>query len=166
MKSVIITESYFGNTATIAEELSAGLTSAGAEASVITAEEALEAPAAGTERTDLVILAVPTHNMGLPTAKTRQQAADKGAGTVATAGIREWIDAAAGTSATSGTRIIVMSTTTGGAMAGSAAKAAVKGLKKKRVTATRGEDFTVTDVPGPLAAGEKERARAWARTLL
>lgn len=117
MKSVIITESYFGNTATIAEELSAGLTSAGAEASVITAEEALEAPAAGT-------------------------------------------------SATSGTRIIVVSTTTGGSMAGSAAKAAVKGLKKKRVAATRGEDFTVTDVPGPLAAGENERARAWARTLL
>lgn len=83
-----------------------------------------------------------------------------------TAGIREWIDATAGTSATSGTRIIVVSTTTSGSMAGSAAKAAVKGLKKKRVTATRGEDFTVTDVPGPLAAGEKERARAWARTLL
>lgn len=79
---------------------------------------------------------------------------------------RGWIDATAGTSATSGTRIIVVSTTTGGSMAGSAAKAAVKGLKKKRVTATRGEDFTVTDVPGPLAAGEKERARAWARTLL
>ena len=159
MKSVIITESYFGNTATIAEELAAGLTDAGAEATVLTAEDALNGPGSSA---DLVILAAPTHNIGLPTEKTRAQATEKGAGRGSGAGVREWVDAASGSDA----RIIAVSTTTGGFMAGSAAKAAVKALKKKGVTADRGEDFTVTDVPGPLAEGEKERARAWARTLL
>lgn len=164
MRSVIITESYFGNTAAIAEEIAAGLTDAGTDTTVTTAEDALNAQA--PEGTDLVILATPTHNMGLPSPTTRRQASDKGAENSPATGIREWIDDLSPSVAGPGTRIIAVATTTGGFMAGSASKAVVKALKKKGVTATRGEDFTVADVPGPLAEGEKERARAWAQTLV
>ena len=89
------------------------------------------------------------------------QATKKG-GTAPATGVREWIE---GVEALDG-RVVTFSTTTGGLLAGSAGKAIVKGLKRRRIRAEHGADFTVNGTPGPVSDGELERARQWGRTLL
>ncbi len=154
MKTVIVVETCFGNTSSVAEAIGEGLRSAGAEVETISAAAApLELSA------DLVVVGAPTHNLGLPTPATRQQAAQKGAATTRGTGVREWV---AGVRAVDG-RVVTFSTTTGGVLAGSAGKAIVKAFKQRKVRAERGVDFRVAGTPGPLADGELDRAREWGR---
>jgi flavorubredoxin len=155
MKAIVIVESCFGNTSAVADAIIEGLRSTGAE---VQAYVASSAPARLSA--DLVLVGAPTHNLGLPTPASRGQAAQKGAAAPAK-GVREWIE----TVETVGGRVVTFSTTTGGVFAGSAGKAIVKALKRRRVTAERGADFTVGGTPGPLADGELGRAREWGRTL-
>lgn len=156
MDAVVVVESCFGNTSAAAEAVAEGLRGAGAEVRLFSAHEA---PSRLTA--DLAVLAAPTHNAGLPKAASRAQAADQGAETRAPSGLREWIERAAGVEG----RIVTMSTTTGGRFAGSAAKATVKALRRRRIAASQGENFRVTATPGPLADGELDRARAWGAAL-
>ena len=155
MHAVVVIESCFGNTSKVAEAIIAGLRSSGAE---------VETYAAGSAprrlRADLVLVGAPTHNMGMPTSASRDQATRKG-GAAAATGVREWIE---GVEALDG-RVDTFSTTTGGFLAGSAGKAVVKALKRRRISAEHGADFTVNGTPGPVADGELERARDWGRTL-
>jgi flavodoxin len=154
MRAVLVVESCFGNTSKIADAIVDGLTSVGAEVETFVADGAPPRLSA-----DLVLVGAPTHNMGLPASSSRSQAVQKGGAAVAT-GVREWIERA---EALDG-RVVAFTTTTGGAFAGSASKAIVKALKRRRIHAERGADFTVTGTPGPLADGELNRAREWART--
>ena len=155
MHAVVVVESCFGNTSKLADAIVEGLRSTGAEVETFTAGSAPRRLSA-----DLVLVGAPTHNMGLPTSATRSQAAHQGATAPAT-GVREWIDHV---EALDG-RIIAFSTTTGGMLSGSASKAIVKALKRRKIRAERGTDFTVKGTPGPVADGETERAREWGRTL-
>lgn len=155
MHAVVVYESCFGNTSAVAAAIADGLRDAGAEVDALPAESAPAAIAA-----DLVLVGAPTHNMGLPTAASRRQAAAKGA-TVSLRGVREWID---GLRSVDG-RVLTFGTTTGGAFAGSAGKAIVRALERAGVPAERGTDFRVTGTPGPLAAGQADEARAWGRSL-
>lgn len=157
MQAKIIVESCFGNTAKIAEALAAGLRSADVETELIAAADAPQRIDA-----DLVLIAAPTHNMSLPKPQTRKQAAEKGATSQHTFGVLEWIHGVQ----TIGGRIITVSTTTGGMLAGSAGKAAVKALRRKRIKAEQGEDFIVSGTEGPLAEGAVDQARAWAGSLI
>lgn len=156
MKASVIVESCFGNTLRIAHAVRDGLQEAGAQVElteVTTAPAVLDA--------DLVVLAAPTHNMGMSSAKTRAQAQEKGAEQVPSAGAREWI---ANVGSVTGT-VVTTSTTTGGSFAGSAGKAMHKALRRKKIEVRRGEDFQVDGTPGPLADGELERAHLWGRSL-
>lgn len=155
MRAVVVTESLFGNTAQVAEAITEGLRSAGFDVETYVADTAPARLAA-----DLVLVGAPTHNLGLPTPASRGQAAQKGASAPAT-GAREWIEGLLGVDG----RVVTFSTTTGGVFAGSAGKAIVRALRRRRVKAERGVDFTVTGTPGPLADGEIDRARAWGISL-
>lgn len=157
MKATIIVESCFGNTAQVAGALVEELREAGADTELLTADQAPD-----SLRTDLVIIAAPTHNMGLPNAKTRQQAVEKGATSQHSTGVREWIDALQSIDG----RVLTTATTTGGMMSGSAGKAAVKALRRKKVKAEQGQDFLVDGTEGPLAADALVQAKTWARSLI
>jgi flavorubredoxin len=156
MKAVIVLESCFGNTSSVADAITAGLRSTGVEVETVPAADAPPRLSA-----DLVLVGAPTHNLGLPTPNSRRQAVQKGAAITSATGVREWIG---GVQTVQG-RVVTFSTTTGGAFAGSAGKAIVKALKQRKVRAERGVDFLVTGTPGPLAGGELDRAREWGRTL-
>ena len=155
MHAVVVIESCFRNTSKVAEAIIDGLRSSGAEVQTYAAGSAPR-----RLRADLVLVGAPTHNMGMPTSASRDQAIQKG-GTATATGVREWIE---GVEALDG-RVVTFSTTTGGFLAGSAGKAVVKALKRRRISAEHGADFTVNGTPGPLADGELERAREWGRTL-
>jgi flavodoxin len=156
MKALIVVETCFGNTSSVADAITDGLRSAGAEVETIPADAAPPRLTA-----DLVLVGAPTHNLGLPSPDSRRQAVEKGAATTPATGVREWI---AGVQTLDG-RVVTFSTTTGGMFAGSAGKAIVKALKQRRVSARRGVDFQVMGTPGPLADGELDRAQEWGRTL-
>ena len=155
MKAVIVVETCFGNTSSVAGAIVDGLRSAGADVETMSADAAPRRLSA-----DLVLIGAPTHNLGLPSPDTRRQAVEKGAATTPTSGVREWIAVVE----TLDGRVVTFSTTTGGMFAGSAGKAIVKAAKR-RVPAERGVDFRVMGTPGPLASGELDRAREWGRTL-
>ncbi|GAA6527462.1 flavodoxin/nitric oxide synthase [Intrasporangium sp. DVR] len=155
MHAVVVIESCFGNTSKVADAIIEGLRSSGADVQTYPAGSAPRRLAA-----DLLLVGAPTHNMGLPSSASRDQAARKGAAAAAS-GVREWL---AEIEALEG-RVVTFSTTTGGMLAGSAGKAIVKGLKRRRISAEHGGDFTVDGTPGPVAVGELDRARQWGRTL-
>jgi hypothetical protein len=154
---LVIVESCFGNTGRVADAIAAGLSSAGARVQVAPAEIA-EAAVAGA--IDLVLVGAPTHNAGLPTPSTRTQAATPDR--PARLGVREWV-ATARIPAVA--EVVAFDTVTGGAFSGSAAKAAVKALRRRRIRAERGESFRVSGREGPLVDGELDRARAWGESL-
>lgn len=150
MNVVIVTESHFGNTAAVGRAVGAGLEAAGARVAYRDATE-LGVP----EDTTLVVLAAPTHNLGLSTPATRAKAAEA-SGHEVKAGIREWL---AGTQLPPEARIAAVATTVASGFSGSAAKAT---LKESGVAASRCEgawDFTVRGTKGPLLDGELDRAR-------
>ncbi len=63
--------------------------------------------------------------------------------------------------------MVTFDTTTGGAWAGSAAKAAAKLLRRRGFgSPEQGPGFIVTGTPGPLRDGEEERARTWGAGLV
>ena len=86
MRALIVVESAFGNTASIAEAIASALTEKGAEANVAPADRAPSDP----RGYGLVLVGAPTHNRGLPTPSTRRTARKKGAA-VPDAGVLEWI---------------------------------------------------------------------------
>ena len=149
--ALVIVESHFGNTRTIARAVAAGLADAGVRASVLDADRAGAPPA----DLDLLVLGAPTHNRGLPTAGSRAAAA------VGDGGVREWLATA---SIPARTRVAVFDTVTArNWLSGSAARAVAKMLRR----AGRGEpavkSFVVDSSRGPLADGEEAAARAWGR---
>ena len=156
--ALVIVESHFGNTRTIARAVAAGLADAGVRASVLDADRAGAPPA----DLDLLVLGAPTHNRGLSTAGSRAAARRQGATAPAgDGGVREWLATA---SIPARTRVAVFDTVTArNWLSGSAAGAIAKTLRR----AGRGEpavrSFVVDSSRGPLADGEEEAARAWGR---
>jgi hypothetical protein len=155
MRVLLVVESCFGNTGAVAEAVARALRQAGAEV-----EEAVAGSAPARPDADLVLVGSPTHNMGLPTAASRTQAAGRG-GAPVTSGVREWIDRA-----DVEVPVVAFATRTKGRFSGSASRAAVKQLRRRGVDARQGEDFVVTGVAGPLGEGELERAGRWAQGLV
>lgn len=156
MKAHVIYETYFTNTEKIATAIATGLRTAGVDVTLEHVSSKLIPDAAA----DLLVLGAPTHNLGLPKRATRRQAAAKG-GQPHDTGILEWLD----NLAASGRRVAVFCTATGGAFAGSAAKALAKKLRKKGIDVVASADFIVQGVEGPLAKSEVERAAIWGAKL-
>ena len=162
-RALVIFESMFGNTRTIAEAVAEGLSSR----FVTDLAEVSTAPPRIAEGCSLVVLGGPTHAFGLTRARTRQDAATQADGPLVSpaGGLREWLEAAerpgSGVgAATFDTRIDKPR------VPGSAARAAEKRLRRLgfRVVAAA-ESFYVTGTKGPLVPGEVERARLWAEQV-
>lgn len=159
--ALVVVESLFGSTRTVARALAAGLKDAGAGARVVAAERA---PRTLPEGLGLLVLAAPTHNRGLPTAASRAQAVTRGAPSAPSSGLREWLEAAVvppGLPVAAADTVASLSW-----FSGSAAKAVVQRLARTghRATLER-RSFLVGSAQGPLADGQEEAARAWGRAL-
>jgi hypothetical protein len=160
MRALVVYESMFGNTRTIAEAIAAGLS---AHLSV----ETVEVGSAGTgfDGVGLLVVGGPTHAFGLSRPSTREDAAGRAAGSVVSkaGGIREWIPTLHGDGlpvATFDTRVARPR------LPGSAARAARRRLRKQGFRpAAAPASFWVTGTSGPLADGEADRARRWGEEL-
>lgn len=159
MRAVVVVESSFGNTRSVADAVARGL----GDAEVVDVRSADTRIGAGV---DLLVVGGPTHAFGMSRPGTRADAVRQGAsGSAEAPGIREWLsrlEAAPGVPvATFDTRVTKVRH-----LPGSAARAAAKVLRRRGFTqAAATESFYVDDTQGPLVGGELERAEAWGATL-
>ncbi|PZF86126.1 flavodoxin family protein [Jiangella anatolica] len=160
MRALVIFESMFGNTEKIAEAIADGLS----ETMTVDTVEVGSADDS-VDGVDLLVVGGPTHAFGMSRESTRKSAADRGAGTVASkaGGIRDWIATAHG----DGTLFATFDTKADHPhLPGSAAHAARRQLRRRGFRPfAAATSFYVTDLEGPLAAGEVERARRWGQQL-
>ena len=160
-KALIVVESCFGNTRTIAESVAAGLIEGDVEAQVV---DIAQAPRTLPADLGLLVLGAPTHNRGLPTAATRAKARDQAGPGKVSHGIGEWMETTAipvSTNAAAFDTVISK-----GWLSGSAAKAIAKTLQRRQGRRTVSvRSFVVTASKGPLATGQESDARSWGREL-
>jgi len=163
MTVLIVVESSFGNTMAVAEALAAVLRRPAGQGDV-TVVQTDDAPRVLPPGVDLLILGAPTHAFTLPTPKSREQAARKGASTTTKVGVREWIEQLAPDPEL---RVLTFDTSIRMRFSlGCAAKAACRLLGRRGFAAAeRGPSFYVTGTAGPLADGERQRAGDWAEQL-
>ena len=162
MRTLLVYESMFGNTAEIADAVSEGM----AREMDVDLYEVSDAPAAVTGLVDLIVLGGPTHAFSLSRPSTRADAVRQGAPTDrAAVGLREWLGGLhkgphSELVATFDTRVERVRH-----LPGSAAKKAAKLARSLGYTPVAHESFYVTDVAGPLLPGELDRARTWGHDL-
>jgi hypothetical protein len=165
VNAVVVYESMYGNTRSIAEAIAEGL----GGANVVPVHEAA-GPAGVAE---LLVVGGPTHMHGLATSLSRRMAAEAAEedggvslepGATAEPGLRRWLhelshregaDAAA-----FDTRLDKSPT-----MTGTAARGIARRLGRHGYNVVDSESFLVRDSEGPLEDGELERARAWGEKL-
>jgi flavodoxin len=162
MRALVVFESMFGNTRTVADAIAEGLGTALEVRLVNVADAPTEVPA----DVDLVVVGGPTHALGMSRPSTRKSAADEAVTTVTpvATGMREWLDAMTAPPATAGatfdTRVKVRG------LPGSAARRAQRRLRRKGVALLApAATFWVEGTPGPLRDGERDRAVQWGEHL-
>ena len=162
MRALVIYESMFGNTRTIAEAIGAGL----AERMPAEVSEVGVAPEELPGDVSLLILGGPTHAFGMSRPSTREGAAAQAGHPVVSAAIgqREWLERAQLPARIS---VATFDTRTGPHWyTGSAARRAERCLTRlggRRLLEP--ESFFVRATPGPLGDGEQERAHQWGLNL-
>lgn len=164
MKVLIVVESWFGNTRKIADAIARGVTGASlhCDARVVSVEKASDAL---TDDIDLLVVAAPTHNMGLSSETSRSRAAEQGAVNPPTTGIREWI-AGLDDGGSRPSAITVDTSFQGGTLFGSASKATNRLLKGKGFAPVhKGESFLIGEGSNELVDGELRRAEHWGSKL-
>jgi Flavodoxin domain len=161
MRSLVVYESWFGNTRRIAEKVAAVLAKEG-DVTLVSVDD----PIPSLQGLDLVVLGAPTHVHGLSSKRSREGAFDQGAeGWNPGIGARGWIGrlpqgggpafAVFDTRAHKSTLLV-----------GSAAHRMAHRLRRRGYElVTEPESFFVEGTPGPLEEGELERAWEWGRTL-
>lgn len=163
MRALVVYESMFGNTKSIAEAIGRGV----AESVDVDVVEVGQAGTSIRKEFDLVIVGGPTHAFSMTRASTRADAAKQAAGPLVSAGIgiREWLDALPHVTrslraATFDTKVQRPN------LPGSAAKRAEKRLSKLgfEIIAPH-QTYWVTDVQGPLSPDETRRAHVWGASL-
>jgi hypothetical protein len=168
MRALIVYESIYGNTRSVAERIAAGLGDR-FEATVVAVASVSAADVAGT---DLLVCGAPTHVHGLPRPGSRRTAVntagkDPSLEVVAGAedpGVREWL---AALDPGDGQVAAAFDTRMRGpaAFTGRASRVIGRRLRKcGRVLAVAPESFLV-DKHNRLLPGEADRAEAWARSL-
>jgi len=159
MKALVVYESLFGNTGTIARAIADGL----AGTCEVTLADVATAPSA--EGIDLLVAGAPTHAFGLSRPSSRQQAGRSGpvrAGATE-AGLREYL---AASPPLTGLAAAAFDTRVDKPITGSAARKAHRWLSRlgcRMLVPPAG--FRVGGTTGPLLAGEADRARRWAAAL-
>ncbi|HEX2849118.1 MAG TPA: flavodoxin domain-containing protein [Acidimicrobiales bacterium] len=163
MTALVVFESMFGNTETIARSIAAGLAARLGD-DVVEVVEVGDAPAALPAGVDLLVVGGPTHAFGMSRRGTRQSARQQADGPLVSTGggIREWLGSL---EVPPGPRIAAAAFDTRiprPRLPGSASGSATRRLRTLgfRIVARRCS-FWVTGVKGPLRAGEVERAREW-----
>ena len=162
-RALVVYESMFGNTRTIADGVADGL----ATGAIVEVVEVGAAPSVLTGRVDLLVLGGPTHAFGMSRPATREDATRQASGRVVSAGIgiREWLETLPrgdGSVAvtTFDTRIDHPR------VPGSAARKAEKRLRHLGYPViAKAESFYVGGTQGPLVDGEIDRARGWGSAL-
>lgn len=159
--ALIIVESYFGSTRTVAKAIASGLVDGGAEAQVV---DVAQTPSTLPAEVDLLVVGAPTHNRGLPTAATRAKAREQTGTSGASRGVLEWLGT---TAIPAPTTVAAFDTVVSRSwLSGSAAKAIAKALRQHQGRETSSvRSFVVTANKGPLADGEETGARTWGREL-
>lgn len=161
MSVLVVKESFFGNGTAIVDAVVSGLAETVAKAAVV---EAADAEVVIPEDVSILIISAPTHELSLPTPKTRAAASAAGGTVNLDRGVREWISEL---SPSQDVRVFAIDTATrAGAVIGSASKAIVKAMKKQGFAdVTRGPSFYVGDTVGPLLDDQIEKAREFGREL-
>lgn len=160
MRALVVYESMFGNTRTVAEAIAVGLQSA-------LQVDCLEVGSAPQDPSTVDLLAVggPTHAFGMTRDSTRADAQNQADGPVVSSGggIREWLDSLTGVP-----RLAVAFDTRvhRPRLPGSAGRAAGRVLRRHGVVLVQpSESFWVDGVRGPLIDGEVARAQQWAAAV-
>lgn len=161
MRALVVYESMFGNTEAVARAIGEGI---GAS---MRAEVVEVGVAHGTVPDDVGLLVVggPTHAFNMSWPSTRREAAGRSSGVISRErGIREWLGALPG--AMTGTHATTFDTRATSSITGSAARAASRRLDRLGYPIVAAPaNFRVTDITGPLADGELDRAREWGWAL-
>jgi hypothetical protein len=152
MRSLVVYESWFGNTWRIAEQITSVL-----DADLVSVDD----PLPSLDGVDLIVVGGPTHVHGLSSGRSRAAALDGEAGI----GVREWIDRLP---PDGGPQVAVFDTRAHKPawLVGSAAQGMARRLRRRGYRlAAEPESFYVQGTPGPLEAGEVERAAEWGKAL-
>lgn len=164
LSALVVYESFFGNTESIARAVASGLRLEGVATSAVDVAEIQDAQLGGL---DLLVVGGPTHAFALSRPQTRAEAIARGGDTrYATRGLREWLSdlpLQPGThlAATFDTRVSKVRH-----LPASAARSAAHLLRQHRFTlVSRPTGFVVQDVEGPLEIRQMERAISWGRSL-
>ena len=163
MKTLVVYESFWGNTEQVAMAITQGLSAHG-EVEMV---EVSQAPTEITEPLDLIVIGGPTHAFSMTRASTREDAFKQGASRGSkTVGVREWLEHLhrgrhSELVATFDTKVGKVRHLPGSAARGAANVAHKLGYK----TAAKPMSFYVQGVSGPLLAGELGRAQAWGERL-
>jgi hypothetical protein len=160
-RALVIYESLFGNTEAIARAVADGV----GEYLPVDVVDSSAAPV-DVGRYSLVVVGGPTHAFGLTRPSTRQAAVDQGAAGPVGPGVREWLEVVRRPpsdlilAGAFDTRIRKRG------MPGSAARGMRRRMSRLGFdTSPKTMSFWVGATPGPLVAGETERARQWGATL-
>ena len=160
MQALVVFESMFGNTQTIAKAIAEGLSSH----MKVDMVEVGAAPTIIDEDVELLVVGGPTQAFGMSRPGTRQGAAKQAEQGVVSAGIglREWLAAIPHGSQSVAAAAFDTRFKKPHWLVGSAARAAEERLRRLgfRMIAPS-ESFYVAGTPGPLLDGETERARRW-----
>ncbi|MCW2797954.1 flavodoxin domain-containing protein [Nocardioides sp.] len=166
ISALVVYESMFGNTESIAGAVADGLGLEGADVSIL---EVGQATPADVAQHNLIVVGAPTHAFSLSRQATREDAVRQGADRArAENGLREWLLAMKGPSddtprlaACFDTRVTQMRR-----FPKSASTRAGHLLAHNGYTLIgKPTGFVVQGTAGPLVPGEIDRARSWGRVL-
>ena len=175
MRALVVYESLFGNTHTVAEAVASGMAQARPDLDVRCLPVAKVAGAADTALgdVDLLVVGCPTHALGMSSVRSRagQLAKDRAQDPerrhdpdAAGPGVRELM--AVLPRRTPSLRAAAFDTRLASWFSGGAAGRIARGLRRAgAVVVGRPTGFIVEGMAGPLADGELERARAWGGEL-
>jgi hypothetical protein len=161
MKALVVYESWFGNTRRIGEEI-AGALAADGEVDIVSVDDPLP-PLQGI---DVIVVGAPTHVHGLSSGRSRAAALEQGGSEGDPGGgVRGWIERLP---LCGGPSVAVFDTRADKPtlLVGSAAHGIARRLRRRGYRLlVEPESFFVRGTPGPLVAGELERAAVWAAVL-
>jgi hypothetical protein len=162
--ALVVYESFFGNTESIARAVASGLELEGMATTVVDAESADSADPDGY---DLLVVGGPTHAFALSRPSSRADAVTRGGSTrYSSRGVREWLS---GLPIREGTHLAAAFDTRVRLvrhLPASAAASAAHILRQRHFKLVdKPTGFIVQDVEGPLDARQVERAVSWGRSI-
>lgn len=166
VRALVVYESMFGNTESVAAAVADGLAAAGAEVSLL---EVSQTNGGDVSQHDLLVVGAPTHAFSLSRRATREDAVRQGATEGHTEiGVRDWLgqmkrpsDSSPHLAACFDTRVTKVRRIPRSASTRAAHMLAHNGL----TLIERPAAFLVHDTQGPLEPDELVRAVAWGRRL-